>query len=141
MSGDLDKAVSAVVNDCLGVKEGEEVLVICNPATHGMGDAMRAEADRAGAEAVLAVMAERASHAGEPPRTVADAMAAADVVLAPTVQSLSHTAARKRASESGARIATLPGATEEMLARVMSADMAELRRKGGEVAERLDAAS
>ena len=86
-------------------------------------------------------MSERASHAGEPPATVAEAMAAADVVLAPTVQSLSHTAARKRASEAGARIATLPGVTEEMLARVMSADMAELRRRGGAVAAALDAAS
>ena len=66
-------------------------------------------------------------------------MAAADVVLAPTVQSLSHTAARKRASEAGARIATLPGVTEEMLARVMSADMAGLRRRGDAVAEALDA--
>jgi leucyl aminopeptidase (aminopeptidase T) len=138
---DLDRAVAAVVRDCLGVGQGEEVLVVCNPATHGLGDAMRAEAAGAGAEAVLAVMAERASHAGEPPQTIAEAMASADVVLAPTVQSLSHTAARKRASEAGARIATLPGVTEEMLARVMSADMAELRRRGGEVAQRLDDAS
>ena len=68
-------------------------------------------------------------------------MAAADVVLAPTVQSLSHTAARKRASEAGARCATLPGVTEEMLARVMSADMEGLRRKGHAVADALDAAS
>ena len=57
-------------------------------------------------------------------------MLAADVVLAPTVQSLSHTAARKAASEAGAAVATLPGVTEEMLARVMSADMEELRRAG-----------
>ena len=70
---------------------------------------MRDEAAEAGAEAILAVMAERASHAGEPPRRLAAAMAGADVVLAPTVQSLSHTAARKAASEAGARIATLPG--------------------------------
>ena len=141
MASDLERAVSAVVRDCLGVREGEEVLVVCNPATHGLGEAMRGEAAEAGAEAVLAVISERASHAGEPPATVAEAMAAADVVLAPTVQSLSHTAARKRASEAGARIATLPGVTEEMLARVMSADMAELRRRGGEVADALDAAS
>ncbi len=140
-NADLGKAVRAVVRDCLGVRDGEEVLVICNPATQPMGGAMRAEAQEAGAEAVLAVMAERASHAGEPPATLADAMATADVVLAPTVQSLSHTAARKRASEAGARIATLPGATEEMLARVMGADMEGLRRKGGEIAKRLDAAS
>jgi leucyl aminopeptidase (aminopeptidase T) len=138
---ELDQAVRAVVRDCLGVREGEEALVICNPATQSIGEAMRNEAADAGADAVLTVISERASHAAEPPRTVAEAMAAADVVLAPTVQSLSHTASRKRASEAGARIATLPGVTEEMLARVMSADMAELRRRGGEVARRLDAAA
>ena len=68
-------------------------------------------------------------------------MTAADVLLAATVQSLSHTAARKRASDNGARAATLPGVTEEMLARVMSADMEGLRVKGHAVAEALDAAS
>ena len=68
-------------------------------------------------------------------------MVAADVLLAPTVQSLSHTAARKRATENGARCATLPGVTEDMLARVMSADMEGLRRKGHAVAEALDRAS
>ena len=63
----------------------------------------------------------------------------ADVVLAPTVQSLSHTAARKAATEAGARVATLPGVTEEMLARVMSADMDGLRRKGHAIADLLTA--
>jgi len=137
--GDLDRAISAVVRDCLGVREGEEVLVVANPATADLGERLRNEARAAGAEAVLATMAERASHAGEPPRSIAEAMRAADVVFAPTVQSLSHTAARKAASESGARIATLPGVTEEMLARVMSADMEGLRRKGGAIADRLTA--
>jgi leucyl aminopeptidase (aminopeptidase T) len=138
---DLDRAVHAVVHDCLRVKEGEEVLVVCNPGTRHLGERLREEAADAGAEAVVAVMSERASHAAEPPRTVAEAMAASDVMLAPTVQSLSHTAARKRASEVGARCATLPGVTEEMLARVMSADMEGLRRKGHAVAEALDRAS
>src|SRR5882672_8997891 len=136
-SADLDRAVRAVIRDCLAVKDGEEVLVVCNPATQHMGELLRAEAGEAGADAVLAVMAERVSHAAEPPRTVAEAMVAADVVLAPTVQSLSHTAARKRASENGARSATLPGVTEGMLARVMSADMEGLRRKGHAVAHAL----
>jgi leucyl aminopeptidase (aminopeptidase T) len=135
---DLDRAVRAVVRDCLGVKQAEEALVVCNPATAELGERLRAEAGEAGADAVLATIAERASHAAEPPRTVAEAMKAADVVLAPTVQSLSHTASRKAASEAGARIATLPGVTEEMLARVMSADMAELRRRGQAVADALD---
>ena len=137
VSAELDTAVVAVVRDCLGVAPGEEVLVVCNPATEPLGALMRSEAQRAGADAVLAVIAERDSHAAEPPGPVAAAMAAADVVLAPTVQSLSHTAARKTASEAGVRIATMPGVTREMLARVMSADMAELRRRGAAVAAAL----
>lgn len=135
---DLDKAVRTVVHECMGVRPNEEVLVICNPATRELGDALRNEAEAIGAQAVLAVMTERSSHAGEPPATVAEAMVAADVLLAPTVQSLSHTAARKRATESGTRTATLPGATVEMLSRVMSDDMEKLRHRGHRVAELLD---
>jgi leucyl aminopeptidase (aminopeptidase T) len=139
--GELDRAVRAVVRDCLGVREGEEVLVICNPATRTLGERLREESGVAGGDAVLALISERESHAAEPPAPVAEAMVASDVVLGPTVQSLSHTAARKRATQAGARIATLPGVTEEMLARVMSADMDQLRRRGHAIAERLDAAS
>lgn len=138
---DIARAVATVVNDCLGVRPGEDVLVIANPATLGLGERLRGEAGRAGADAVLALIAERASHAAEPPPPVAAAMREADVVLAPTVQSLSHTAARKLASDAGARIATLPGVSEDQLARLMSADMAELRRRGHAIAAVLDAGS
>ena len=138
---DLDRAVRAVVRECLRVREGEEALIICNPATQRVGERLREEAADAGPDAVLTVISERPSHGAEPPRTVAEAMVAADVLMAPTVQSLSHTAARKRATDAGARCATLPGVTEEMLARVMSADMAGLRRKGHVVADALDLAS
>lgn len=138
---DLDRAVHAVVDECLAVREGEEVLVVCNPATQSIGELLRDRSGEAGADAVLAVIPERPSHGAEPPRTIAEAMAAADVLMAPTIQSLSHTASRKRATDAGARCATLPGVTEEMLARVMSADMEGLRRKGHAVAEALDRAS
>src|SRR3954447_20146182 len=137
---DLARAVHAVVHECLAVKAGEEALVVCNPATQKIGERLREAAAEAGADAALTTITERRSHGAEPPRTVAEAMAAADVVIAPTIQSLSHTAARKRANEEGARIATLPGVTEEMLARVMTADMDGLRRKGNAVAEALDRA-
>ncbi len=123
------------------MKDGEEVLVVCDPRTQRVGERLRDEAAEAGAEAVLAVITERPSHGAEPPRTVAEAMAASDVLMAPTMQSLSHTAARKRATDNGARAATFPGVTEEMLARVMSADMEGLRRKGHAVAEALERAA
>jgi leucyl aminopeptidase (aminopeptidase T) len=65
-------------------------------------------------------------------------MLASQVVIAPTIQSLSHTAARKAASEAGVRVASMPGVTEEMLARVMGADVDELRRRGEAICELLD---
>ena len=138
---DLERAVTAVIEDCLAVKPGEDVVVVCNPATQHLAELLGAEAQAEGAEAVLVTMEERETHGTEPPNTVAAAMLRADVLLIPTVQSLSHTAARKAATDAGARAATLPGATEEMLARVMSADMAQLRRRGRALDEILTAGS
>jgi leucyl aminopeptidase (aminopeptidase T) len=122
----------------MGVSPGEDVLVVCNPVTEEIGALMRIEAQGDGADATLAVISERDSAAAEPPGAVAAAMAAADVVLAPTVQSLSHTAARKRASEAGVRIGTLPGVTEEMLERLMTGDLDEIRRRGWAVVSALN---
>lgn len=141
MGDALDRAVRTVIRDCLGVGPGEEALVVCNPATEELGTRLRIEAQRAGADAMLAVISERDSHAAEPPATVAAAMLAADLVVAPTVQSLSHTAARKAATEAGARVASMPGVTGEMLARVMGADMRKLKERGALVSELLSAGS
>jgi leucyl aminopeptidase (aminopeptidase T) len=138
---DLDSAVRTVVRQCMGVTAGEEVLVVCNPVTEEIGALMRIEAQGDGADATLAVISERETHAAEPPRPVAAAMAAADVVLAPTIQSLSHTAARKAASDAGVRIATLPGVTEEMLARLMNGDLDEMRRRGWAIVSALNRGS
>jgi len=135
---ELDRAVKTVVRQCMGIEPGEDVLVVCNPVTEEIGALMRIEAQGEGADATLAVISERESAAAEPPRPVAAAMAAADVVLAPTIQSLSHTAARKVASEAGVRIGTLPGVTEEMLGRLMTGDLEEIRRRGWAIVSALN---
>ena len=98
------------------------------------------EAAAAGADAVLAVMDERATDGTEPPRSIAAALAACDVFIAPTTRSLSHTTARKRASEAGARGATMPGVTEDMLARVMAVDFDTMAARSRAVAALLDEA-
>src|SRR3989344_5528915 len=51
-----------------------------------------------------------------------------DIVLAPTTHSITHTKARINACKQGARIATLPGITEEMLKQSLLADPKELER-------------
>ena len=137
---DLERAVRAVVRDCLAVQPGEEVLVVCDSGTTAIGEALRAEGEAVGAESVLCEITPRAVDGDEPPKSVAAAMKEADVVLAPTTRSISHTAARREASAEGVRIATLPGVTEDMLARVMSADVEGLRRRGAVLAEILSSA-
>jgi leucyl aminopeptidase (aminopeptidase T) len=82
-------------------------------------------------------MDPRPRDGAEPPAAVAGALKESNVFIAPTSRSLSHTRARKAASEAGARGATLPGVTEDMLARLMACDFPTLQRRSRELAELL----
>jgi leucyl aminopeptidase (aminopeptidase T) len=135
---DLGPAVSTVIRRCLGVQPGEDVVVVVDPASRTIGEALRDEAAGAGGDAVLMVMDERATHGTEPPAPVAAAMAASDVFIAPTTRSLSHTNARKRATDEGARGATMPGVTEDMLARTMAVDFDAMGARSRAVAALLE---
>jgi leucyl aminopeptidase (aminopeptidase T) len=119
---DLGPAVDIVNRRCLAIKAGEEVLVVVDPATRAIGEALRDAARHDGADAMLIVMDPRAEDGAEPPQTVAAALERCAVFIAPTTRSLSHTSARKRATDAGARGATMPGVTDEMLARTMAVD-------------------
>ena len=137
---DLAPAVRTVVHSCLGVQPAENVLVVVDSPLKDVGEALREEAARAEADAVLAVMTPRDEHGEEPPPPIAEALAACDVFIAPTTKSLSHTQARKRATERGARGATMPTVTADMLARLMAIDFETMRTRSAAVAELLDAA-
>src|SRR5262249_4597865 len=80
---DLAPAVHTVIRRCLGVQAGEDVVVVVDPATRAIGEALRDESAAAGADAVLLIMDERATDGTEPPRTVAGALEACDVFIAP----------------------------------------------------------
>jgi leucyl aminopeptidase (aminopeptidase T) len=134
---DLRPAVTTVIERCLAVKSGEDVLVIVDHATREIGEALRDGAAAGGGDAVLAVMDERATDGTEPPRPLAAALNVCDVYIAPTSRSLSHTSARKRASDAGARGATMPGVTEDMLARVMAVDFDLMAARSRAVAKLL----
>jgi leucyl aminopeptidase (aminopeptidase T) len=138
---DLERAVETVVGPCLGVRESEDVVIVVDRTTETLGAALRDAAARLGAEPVVTVMEPREVDGQEPPAAVAAALQAADVFIAPTRRSLSHTRARKAASDGGARGATLPGVTEDMLARLMACDFAAMAERSRLVAEVLTAAA
>jgi leucyl aminopeptidase (aminopeptidase T) len=138
---ELETAVDTIIQRCLAVRDGEDVLVVADEGTRRIGEALREGAAKVGADAVLAIMDERATDGTDPPRPLAAAMSACDVFIAPTSRSLSHTPARKRASEAGVRGATLPGVTEDMLARVMAVDSELMARRSRAVAALLESAA
>ena len=137
---DLQRAVRTVVASCLGVQPGEEVVIVVDRTTEALGGALRDAAVALGAEAVTVVMEPREVDGQEPPPAVAAALAAATVFIAPTRRSLSHTRARKAASAAGARGATLPGVTDDMLGRLMACDFPTMAARSRRVAELLSAA-
>jgi leucyl aminopeptidase (aminopeptidase T) len=136
----LRAPAEAAVN-CLGVGTTDEVLIVYNDEQQVIAESLSAAARPRAREVALLPFAALSRHGEEPPAEVAEAMARADVVFAPTSRSLSHTQARMAATDRGARVATLPMITEEIFARAIAVDYAELRRKGKWLADRLTAAS
>jgi leucyl aminopeptidase (aminopeptidase T) len=137
---DLDRAVTTIVERCLGVQPGENLLVVIDPDSVEIGQALLGAGQRAGADPVLTILPPRPERGTEPPPAVAAAFAAADVYIAPCLPSLSHTRARKAATDIGVRGATMPGATTEMVARLMSADFDAMSARCHAVAELLTSA-
>ena len=133
----LAAAVRTVVERCLAVRPGEDVLVVCDPDRVAIGQALHDAALEARGDSVLLILPPRSERGTEPPPTVAQAFLGCGVYLAPCLPSLSHTKARKRATERGARGATLPGVDAELLARLMSADFDVMAQRSQRVAELL----
>lgn len=136
------KGAKIVVETCMGVKRDEEVLVVTDPPRLKIAETIADVAREIGAETTIICMPVGKRHGAEPLEIVGLAMRSFDVVIAPTTYSLTHTQARLRASEAGARIATMPMITDEMLQRgAMLADYREVSKLTKKVARLLDRAS
>ncbi len=137
----LFRAARTALMQCLVVKENEKLLVIANPETQRLGEALYKEGLKLTRQVSLLIYPKGTINGEEPPPLVADAMAKADVVVAPTVTSVTHTAARRRACKLGARMATMPGITEEFFVRGLSADYGEIQRMTAMIHAYLDKAA
>src|SRR3972149_871033 len=112
----VEVGAQRVVGTCLAVKKGERVLVLADARTQSIGAALFDAAVAAESEAVLALVPPPKEPGEEPTDPLARMMADCDVVILATSQSMTHTAARRMANRAGARIASLPEVTGEMLA-------------------------
>uniref|UniRef100_A0A7C5UUX6 Aminopeptidase n=1 Tax=Ignisphaera aggregans TaxID=334771 RepID=A0A7C5UUX6_9CREN len=132
------KASEVALKQCLGVKEGESILVITDEILRGIGLHIWLCARDLNTDAIYIEMLPRKMHGEEPPKPIAEAMKNVDVVVAPTSKSLTHTIAREEATKRGVRVATMPGITEEIFIRTMNVDYSYIQRITDVVGDILD---
>jgi aminopeptidase len=129
ISAELYGASQVAVRDCMGVRKGERVLIVTDEPLRTIGFALWQAAKDLETEVFMVEILPRRTNGEEPPREIAELMKMVDVVLCPTSKSLTHTDSRRAASERGARIATLPGVTEEIMIRCMNADYSAIAQR------------
>ncbi len=111
----INKGANKVL-ECFGAKRGESVLIVVDTSTpQSIAKSLFEAAKNMGCEVMILTMLPRTRHGEEPPPAIAEAMKNADVVIAPTTFSLTHTQARIDACKAGARLASMPGITEKMM--------------------------
>ena len=126
----LAGSAKMVVETCMDIRRGENVLIVCDPTTGEIGQALH-EATIEKSERVLLIVMPKAKHHGEePPTPVANLMRQQQVILAPTKYSLTHTKAVRQALRDGARVATMPGITVDMFTHGgMAADFNNVKKR------------
>lgn len=118
-----------------GLKTGEHVVIVTDTDKADPEASLFFESAKRFTNKLTYIIMDPASeNAQEPPDEVARYLLDADVALLITTFSLSHTQARKYATEKGARIASMPGITHEMILRTLAIDYGEIARRSKSVA-------
>ncbi|WAH37107.1 aminopeptidase [Alicyclobacillus dauci] len=125
----LIQTAGRILVQCLDVKPSETLLVVSDGTRPEICAALVRAGQDLAAESILIEMSPRQRSGEEPPNLVTSAMSQANVVVCPTLHSLTHTMAKKAAAAAGARIATMPGITLDMFENgPITADYTQVQR-------------
>ncbi len=124
----LDQASEIAITTCMNVRKREKILVITDERRAEIGYSLYNTARKLGFESLYVEMKVGEMHGQEPPQYIAALMQMFDVVFVPTTKSLTHTEARRNASAKGARVATFPGITKEVMIRGLNADYNQIAK-------------
>ncbi|HZX45203.1 MAG TPA: aminopeptidase [Candidatus Nanoarchaeia archaeon] len=122
----------------LAVKKNERVLVVIDRRKRKLGRLFLAAGKDFSPCIDLMEIPVGKVNGEEPPSAVAKQMQKHDVLILLTTKSLTHTNARKNACRKGARVASLPDATEDMLKRTLSVDYRLMHKRIAEISDVLD---
>ena len=111
----MSRGADKVVNTCMKVRPGEQILIVTELSRLSIAQALASEVYRAGAEPAVCIMEPRKRDGEEPPKEIAAAMLASDGFISVVGKSITHTEAVKSAIGAGSRGLVLTHFTEEMM--------------------------
>lgn len=116
------------------IKNDENVLIVCDPGKREEASVFFESAKRYTSNLSCILFEGMTENAQEPPADILEAMKTADIAILTTSYSLSHTQARRAASAAGARIASMPNITLEMMKRILVTDPRAIRGDSEKIA-------
>lgn len=126
----LIESARIVIKTSMDIRRGENVLIVCDPTTSEIGQALHSATTERTDRVLLIVMPKGRHHGEEPPSPVANLMRQQQVVIAATKYSLTHTSSVRAAIHEGARVATMPGINSEMFCKGgMTADYDRVKKR------------
>jgi leucyl aminopeptidase (aminopeptidase T) len=135
MLSDEEKRVGAVVFEkSFEIKNEERVLIVCDPEKWEEAAVFFESAKRYTSNLSCIIFGGMTENAQEPPAEIAEAMKSSNIATLATTYSLSHTQARRSASATGTRIASMPNITLEMMKRTLVADSRTMRTDSEKIA-------
>ncbi len=137
----LQKAARNALKHCFNLQPNETVLIITDEPLRKIGYYFFEEAKKISNHTILVEITPRQRHGDEPSETLARMMKEFQVLIIPTSKSMSHTQARREASQAGARIATLPAITVDTMKRTLNADYRKIAQRSRKVAQALEGKS
>ncbi|MBW2993255.1 aminopeptidase [Candidatus Woesearchaeota archaeon] len=133
----LKQSANFILKKLFEVKKNERVLIVTDKIKQNLGKLFYNQAKKLSDDAGIIKIPVGKIHGEEPPGYAADAMKKTDVLLLITEKSMSHTTARKRATQRGARIASMPGITAGMLRRSIILDYNKMNKTKEKIMNRL----
>lgn len=123
----LTEASETAIHQCMALREDESCLIVTDDNCKTVASSLYQVASEVTPNTQMITYPPLDLYGDEPPDPVAAAMRVADVILAPTSQSLSHANATSDAIEAGARVSTLPGITEGIFRKGLLANYTEIQ--------------
>ncbi len=130
---------AGLVWDRMDLKPEESFLVLTDhSADKNVADALFKAGRMISEKGFFVNMPPTGEHGKEPGAGITKLMRECSAVVCPTTFSLTHTKARKKAAEHGARVATMPGITSEIFTRALDVDYKSMTDLGNRIKRLLE---